>query len=287
MHTTPRVQRNTVSHNLPMHPARRLSHSSRKKMQPRRRELQCPRLRQQISWNKASFPAGLVSQFQKTTQRALVNTVSQPGSQVNQASQSVSHSCKARKRIAMKVVIRIHKSIQHHATSALRLSRTHHPLKAKASIMGRSSNYSDTPSPCRRNHCPSRAKRPCSRISCQQALTSRLERRDLAINTNRNILNPVLSNIKLIQQDIRHKCDRSALRGRDVSLAYSRFSAAMDRTVEAVRCECKTCLIERQDRRIALLVAQHGEAKRWLEVLKKYRWKYDLDNCSMVARVGR
>ncbi|KAM0713510.1 hypothetical protein Q7P37_010472 [Cladosporium fusiforme] len=199
----------------------------------------------------------------------------------------------------MRIVIRIHKTFGH-ATNALRPLRhqnnnsTHHhrhyqhPPRAPSTntLMAGNSQYSDTPSPCRRNHCPSRPK-PCTKKACLAALTSRLERRLLAVTTQRNVLNPVLSNIKLIQHDIRHKCDRSALRSKATSQAHARFSDALNRSVEPARCACSSCAIERADRKIRLLVVQHAEARRWLDVLREYRWKYDMENCSTVGSVGR
>lgn len=152
--------------------------------------------------------------------------------------------------------------------------------------MPRSTQFSDISSPCRRNHCTSRSKY-CSQRSCRNALASRLDRRDLTITTKKNVLYPVLDNIEMIKKDIRHKCDRTAWKGREITSAYARFASAMNQTVPPSSCQCKTCLIERADRKIALLSTQHYEAKRWLDALRKYRWKYDLDASSVTASVGR
>ena len=149
-----------------------------------------------------------------------------------------------------------------------------------------STHFSDIPKPCRGNHCPSRPN-CCSRRSCRNALASRLDRRELTITTKKNVLYPVLDNIDLIKKDIRHRCDRSAWKGMEISQAYARFASAMNQTVAPASCRCKTCAIERADRKIDLLKAQHQEAKRWLDALRKYRWKHDLDASSVSANVGR
>lgn len=160
-------------------------------------------------------------------------------------------------------------------------SRTTFPSMARGSA-----HFSDIPKPCRGDHCPSRSK-CCSRRSCRNALASRLDRRELTITTKKNVLYPVLDNIDLIKKDIRHRCDRSAWKGREITHAYARFAAAMNQRIPPASCRCKTCAIERADRKIALLSWQHHEAKRWLDALKKYRWKYDLDALSSSATVSR
>jgi hypothetical protein len=152
--------------------------------------------------------------------------------------------------------------------------------------MPQSVQFSDIASPCRRNHCPSRSQH-CTHRGCQQALASRRERRELTINTKKNVLNPVLDNIDLIKNDIRHRCDRTAWKCKEITQAYARFAAVMDSTVAPSRCRCKTCSIERADRKIALLSQQHSEAKRWLEALKRFRRIYDLDASSATASIGR
>lgn len=149
-----------------------------------------------------------------------------------------------------------------------------------------SASYSDIPSPCRRNHCPSQ-RVYCNQRSCRAALASRLDRREVTITTWRNTRNPVLDNIDLIRDDIRRYCDRSAWKGKEMTRASTRFATIMNCTLASPRCRCKTCAIERADRKIKLLAAQYSEAKRWLETLKKYRWQYDLDNISNIASVGR
>lgn len=159
-----------------------------------------------------------------------------------------------------------------------------HPLTRLT--MPHSSQFSDIPSTCRRNHCTSRPS-PCVQRSCRAALASRLDRRELTITTKKNVLNPVLSNIYLIIQDIRNKCDRSALRSKEITQAYSRYSDCMNRAAPRSRCSCQTCAIERADRKIELLAMQYLEAKRWLDALKKYRWKHDLDASSTTGSVGR
>ncbi|GAB7333147.1 hypothetical protein MBLNU13_g04810t1 [Cladosporium sp. NU13] len=128
-----------------------------------------------------------------------------------------------------------------------------------------SAHFSDIPKPCR------------------NALASRLDRRELTITTKKNVLYPILDNIDLIKKDIRHRCDRSAWKGREITHAYARFASAMNQRVAPASCRCKMCAIERADRKIALLSAQHHEAKRWLDALRKYRWKYDLDASSASA----
>lgn len=150
-----------------------------------------------------------------------------------------------------------------------------------------SASYSDIPSPCGRNHCPSQRTYCCTNRSCRAALASRLDRRELTITTWRNVRNPVLDNIDLIRKDIRHNCDRSAWKGKEMTRASSRFATIMNCTLASPRCRCRACSIERADRKIKLLSAQYSEAKRWLETLKKYRWQYDLDNISNIASVGR
>jgi hypothetical protein len=152
--------------------------------------------------------------------------------------------------------------------------------------MPQSVQFSDIASPCRRNHCTSRSHY-CTHRSCQLALSSRLDRRELTITTKKNVLNPVLDNIDLIKKDIRHRCDRTAWKGVEITQAYARFAAAMDSTIAPSRCRCKTCSIERADRKIALLSKQYLEAKRWLEALRIYRRKHDLDASSASASVGR
>jgi hypothetical protein len=154
--------------------------------------------------------------------------------------------------------------------------------------MPSSAKFSDIPSTCRRNHCPSCPK-PCTARSCNAALSARLARRDLTITTKTNVLNPILDNIEFIKKDIRHKCDRSAWKGREITRAHERFAAAMGSGVSVQRgeCRCKVCAIERRDAKIARLVMQYVEAKRWLDVLKKFRWRWDLDASSVAAGVGR
>lgn len=160
-------------------------------------------------------------------------------------------------------------------------SRTTFPTMARGSA-----HFSDIAKPCRDNHCLSRSK-CCSRRSCRNALASRLDRRELTITTKKNILYPVLDNIDLIKKDIRHRCDRSAWKGREITHAYDRFASTMNQRIAPASCRCKTCAIERADRKIALLTAQYREAKRWLDALRKYRWKYDLDASSRSATVSR
>jgi hypothetical protein len=150
-----------------------------------------------------------------------------------------------------------------------------------------SAHFSDIPRPCKGNHCPSRGPNCCSRRSCRNALAARLDRRELTITTKKNVLYPVLDNIDLIKKDIRHRCDRSAWKGKEITHAYARFASVMNASVALASCRCKTCAIERADRKIALLSAQHHEAKRWLDALRKYRWKYDLDASSTSATVSR
>lgn len=43
------------------------------------------------------------------------------------------------------------------------------------------------------------------------------------------------------------------------------------------RCGCASCGIERKDREIALVGLQCVEARRYLECLKRFRWKWDLE----------
>jgi hypothetical protein len=162
-----------------------------------------------------------------------------------------------------------------------------HHTPARFPTMARgSTHFSDIPKPCRRDHCTSRPK-CCSQRNCRSALASRLDRRELKITTKKNILYPVLDNIELIKQDIRYQCDHPAWKGREITQAYSRFASAMDQRIPPARCGCKTCAIERADRKIALLSAQYHEAKRWLDALRKYRWKHDLAASSVTANVGR
>jgi hypothetical protein len=161
-----------------------------------------------------------------------------------------------------------------------------HQTPAILPTMPQSVQFLDIASPCKRNHCTSRSKY-CTHRSCQTALASRLDRRELTITTKKNVLNPILDNIDLIKKDIRHRCDRTAWKGTEITQAYARFAAAMDSIVAPSRCRCKTCSIERADRKIALLSKQYSEAKRWLEALKKYRRIHDLDASSNAASVGR
>ena len=160
-------------------------------------------------------------------------------------------------------------------------SDTRFPTMARGST-----HFSDIAKACKGNHCPSRPN-CCSRRSCRNALASRLDRRELTITTKKNVLYPVLDNIDLIKRDTRHRCDRSAWKGKEITHAYARFASVMNASVAPASCRCKTCAIERADRKIALLSAQHHEAKRWLDALRKYRWKYDLDASSTSATVSR
>jgi hypothetical protein len=162
----------------------------------------------------------------------------------------------------------------------------HHTPATFPTMARGGSHFSDISKPCRRDHCTSRPK-CCSSRSCRNALASRLGRRELTVITKKNVLYPVLDNIDLIKEDIRHRCDRSAWKGREITQAYSRFDSAMRQSVAPARCGCKTCAIERADRKIALLSAQHREAKRWLDALRRYRRKHDLDASSVAANVGR
>ena len=162
----------------------------------------------------------------------------------------------------------------------------HHTPTTSPTMARGSAHFSDIPKPCRREHCTSR-RRYCSQRSCRNALALRLDRRELTITTKKNVLHPVLANIALIKKDIRHKCDLSAWRGREITRARSRFESAMDRTVAPARCRCKTCSIQRADRKIALLSEQYNEARRWLDALRKYRWKHDLAASSVAANVRR
>lgn len=183
----------------------------------------------------------------------------------------------------MRVVIRIQKRLEHVGISLARL-----PTKPRwlPPNMARSAQNVDATPACRRTHCRSRL-RYCIRPSCVQAIASRLERRHVGINTHRNILNPVLDNIEFITEDIRHKCNCTAWKGKTMTRARSRYNSAMDRTIAPSPCSCKTCLIDRADRKIQLLSSQHTEARRYLDVLKQYRREHDLDAPSAAGSAGR
>lgn len=43
------------------------------------------------------------------------------------------------------------------------------------------------------------------------------------------------------------------------------------------KCGCVSCAIERADRGVELLGLQHAEARRYLDALKKFRWRWDLE----------
>ena len=132
-----------------------------------------------------------------------------------------------------------------------------------------SSQFSDISTPCaRKSHCPLRPP-TCTRRHCLSALTSRLERRNLTLTTKTNSLNPVITNIRLLTQDIRAKCDRRAWHGREINGAYARYAEVMRRVVKSGRCGCVSCKIGLADRRIELLGVQYGEARRYLEALKR------------------
>ena len=152
--------------------------------------------------------------------------------------------------------------------------------------MPRRSDYSDYSSPCGSYHCSSR-RDTCASHRCRSALASRLDRRNVEVNTWKNKLYPRLDNIDLIKKDIRRCCDRSAWHGREITRAYSRFAAAMNCAVPQPRCRCRACSIVYADQKIKLLKTQYAEAERWLEALKRHRWQYDLASMSVVANVGR
>ena len=140
-----------------------------------------------------------------------------------------------------------------------------------------SSQFSDISTPCaRKSHCPLRPP-TCTRRHCLSALTSRLERRNLTLTTKTNSLNPVITNIRLLTQDIRAKCDRRAWHGREINGAYARYAEVMRRVVKTGRCGCVSCKIGLADRRIELLGVQYGEARRYLEALKRFRWEWNLE----------
>lgn len=152
--------------------------------------------------------------------------------------------------------------------------------------MARSSEFSDKLKTCNRNHCASRT-RHCVRSTCREALAEKLHDRQVKHTTRENVLDDVLSNIRYIKQDIRNKCDRAALNSRDILQAAARFSSATKESTFRPWCSCKACQIDFEDRKIALLKFQHTEAKKWLEVLRKYRRRYDLDAISVALNVAR
>jgi hypothetical protein len=51
----------------------------------------------------------------------------------------------------------------------------------------------------------------------------------------------------------------------------------MRRVVKTGRCGCVSCKIGLADRRIELLGVQYGEARRYLEALKRFRWEWNLE----------
>jgi hypothetical protein len=51
----------------------------------------------------------------------------------------------------------------------------------------------------------------------------------------------------------------------------------MRRVVKSGRCGCVSCKIVLADRRVELLGVQYGEARRYLEALKRFRWEWDLE----------
>jgi len=140
-----------------------------------------------------------------------------------------------------------------------------------------SSQFSDISTPCaRKSHCPLRPPN-CTRRHCISALTSRLERRHLTLTTKTNSLNPVVTNIRLQTQDIRQKCDRRAWHNREINSAYARYAEAMRRVVKSPRCGCVSCRIGFADQRIELLRKQYHEARKYSEVLERFRWEWDLE----------
>jgi hypothetical protein len=141
-----------------------------------------------------------------------------------------------------------------------------------------SSQFSDISTPCaRKSPCPLRPP-TCTRRHCQSALASRLERRHLTLTTKTNSLNPVITNIRLLTQDIRANCDRRAWHGREINGAYARYAEVMRRVVVVkTKCGCRSCAIGVADRRIELLALQYVEARRYLDALKRFRWEWDLE----------
>lgn len=151
------------------------------------------------------------------------------------------------------------------------------PLRRLNVMAPRSSQFSDISTPCpRRSHCPLHPP-TCTRRHCISALTSRLERRHLTLTTKTNTLNPVMTNIRLQTQDIRTKCDRRSWHIREINGAYARYAEIMRRVVKSPRCGCVSCRIWLADRKIELLGLQYKEARRYSEVLERFRWEWDLE----------
>ena len=59
----------------------------------------------------------------------------------------------------------------------------------------------------------------------------------------------------------------------------------MRRVVKSPRCGCVSCRIGFADQRIDLLRKQYREARKYAEVLERFRWEWDLEAAAAAKKV--
>lgn len=142
------------------------------------------------------------------------------------------------------------------------------------------SSVSET-APCRKTHCWSRS-RYCSRRDCHNELIARRDRRQLKKNTLLNQINTLLSTISERKRTIRATCDLAKWHGSEMRQATAAYEAIMATKIRAGGCTCVQCEIEQSDRMIEILKQKVKAAEKYLDVLRKYRNRYGLDDSSTV-----
>jgi len=137
------------------------------------------------------------------------------------------------------------------------------------------------PAPCRKTHCWSR-HHYCSRRDCHKELLDRLDRRQLKKNTQINQINALLSTIAERKRTIREACDLTRWHGREMQYARDTYEDIMATKIRPGRCNCVQCEIDHSDRMIEILRDKVKAAEKYLDVLRKYRNRYDLEDSSSV-----